>query len=170
MNLLILLLSLVILLLLVIIAMLATGWPGRQREEIERLGNSLRREMAEQRSDNLQLMKAIRIVIEDAVKESVEREVASSRPRSGRSRKAASSKAQDAATVRECVAAEEEPDNGTQLSALQAMQISLFPDKTPTADMVETSQTVSAEPSAEKTPEPETIHMGFVDDIPEISE
>jgi hypothetical protein len=65
------------------------------------------------------------------------------------------------------VAAEEEPDNGTQLSVLQAMQISLFPDKTTTASVVEPSQPAPAEPSAEKAPEPETIHMGFVDDIPD---
>lgn len=167
MNLLILLLALIILLLLVIIAMLATGWPGRQREEIGRLGNSLRREMAEQRSESLQLMKSLRIVVEDAVKESVEKELASSRPRSGRSRKSASSKAPDAATVQEAVVSEGEPDNGCQLSVLQAMQISLFPDQAPIAPVVEPNQPASAEPSVAKAPEPETIHMGFVDDIPD---
>lgn len=167
MNLLILLLSLIILLLLVIIAMLASGWPGRQREEIERLGNGLRREMAEQRSESLQLMKSLRIVVEDAVKESVEKELASSRPRSGRSRKSASSKASDAATVQDAVAPEGEPDNGCQLSVLQAMQISLFPDQAPTDPVVEPKLPALAEPAAEKAPEPETIHMGFVDDIPD---
>lgn len=164
MTLVIVLLVVIVLLLAVIIAILVTGWPGRQREEIDRLGNSLRREMAEQRSESLQLMKSLRIVVEDAVKESVEKEMASSRPRSGRARKSASSKASDAATVQEAVVSEGEPDNGCQLSVLQAMQISLFPES-PAASV---AQPASGEALAEKAAEPETIHMGFVDDIPEV--
>ena len=154
MSLVTMLLCVIVFLLLVIIAMLATGWPGKEREEIEQLGNSLRRQMAEQRGDNLQLMKSIRIIVEDAVKESVEKEMAAAPPR-GRSRKSARAKAQETETVQEPVVAEEEPDNGSQLTVLQAMQIPLFPEKTATDS---------------PAPEPETIHMGFVDDIPEVSE
>ena len=153
MNLLILLLSLVILLLLVIIAMLATGWPGRQREEIERLGNSLRREILEQRGDSLQLMKSIRIVVEDAVRESVDKEMAAAAPRSRPRKNSRAKSAQTADPVAaQATVEEEDADNGTQLSVLQAMQISLFPEKSEAAQLA---------------PEPETIHMGFVDDIPE---
>ncbi len=155
MSLVTMLLCVIVFLLLVIIAMLATGWPGKEREEIEQLGNSLRRQMAEQRGDNLQLMKSIRIIVEDAVKESVEKEMATVPPR-GRSRKSARAKAQEAAeTVTDVVVADEEPDNGAQLSVLQTMQIPLFPEKTATDS-----------PATEL----ETIHMGFVDDIPEVSE
>lgn len=147
------LLALNALLLLLIVVMLATGWPLKLRDEIERTGQSLRSEMAEQRSESLQLMKSLRIIVEDAVKESVEKEIAASRPRGGRPRKSASSKAQEAAATQEAVAVEEEQENGRQRSQLQAIQIPLFPDKAPT--------TVSEAPA-------ETIHVGYVDDIPEV--
>ena len=160
-------LAVIILLLGLIIFMMVTGWPGRQREEMERLGNGLRREMAEQRSDNLQLMKAIRIEIEDAVRESVEREMAAAVPR-GRSRRGARKKTQevDSCPVPDMGGAEE-ADNGSYESPLQAMQISLFSEK-PT--VAQTPSTVQAEPEkpADLQPEAETIHMGYIDDIPDV--
>jgi hypothetical protein len=154
MSLVTMLLCVIVFLLLVIFVMLTTLWPRRLRDEMDRLGNGLRREIAEQRSDNLKIMKSLRIVVEDAVKESVEKELASAPPRS-RSRKSARAKALEAETVPEAVAAEEAQDNGAQLTVLQAMQIPLFPEKSE---------------AAQPAPEPETIHMGFVDDIPEIGE
>lgn len=168
MMVLLILLALNAVLLFLIVIMLATGWPLKLRDEIERTSQSLRREMAEQRSESLQFMKSLRIIVEDAVKESVEKEMASSRPRSGRPRKSASSKAQDAAIVQEPVAVEEETDNSTQLSVLQAMQIPLFPDKTPIELPAEVRLPALAEALAETAQKPETIHMGYVDDIPEV--
>lgn len=168
MNLLILLLAVIILLLLVIVAMLATAWPGKQRDEIERLGNNLRREILEQRGDNLQLMKSIRIVIEDAVKESVEKEMAAAAPRS-RSRKNARAKSSQTAdpVVAPIIAEDEDADNGSQLSVLQAIQIPLFSGKADTSTALPVNSPPSSEALAPKTPDPETIHMGYVDDIPD---
>ena len=154
MSLVTMLLCVIVFLLLVIFVMLTTLWPRRLRDEMDRLGNGLRREIAEQRSDNLKIMKSLRIVVEDAVKESVEKEMAAAPPR-GRSRKSARAKAQETETVPDVVVAEEEQDNGAQLTVLQTMQIPLFPEKTATDS---------------PATEPETIHMGFVDDIPEIGE
>ncbi|HHE31234.1 MAG TPA: hypothetical protein ENL07_00990 [Chlorobaculum parvum] len=162
------LLVLIVLLLAVIIAMLATGWPGKQKEEMERLGNSLRREMAEQRSDSLQLMKAIRIEIEDAVRESVEREMAAAAAPRGRSRRGSRKKVQevDSGAARDMGGAEE-TDNGSYESPLQAMQISLFSEKPVTAESSKPLADVTEKP-VDLKPEAETIHMGYIDDIPDV--
>ncbi|AAM72657.1 MAG TPA: hypothetical protein DEB17_01540 [Chlorobaculum sp.] len=168
MNLLILLLAVIILLLLVIITMLATGWPGKQREEVERLGNSLRREILEQRSGNLQLMKSLRIVIEDAVRESVEKEMMAVAPR-GRSRRNSRKKIQEAVDLGSelFIAGDEDADNGSYESPLQAMQLSLFSEMT---ERVQAAAVPDASPdkTKEREPEGETIHMGYVDDIPDV--
>ncbi len=167
MTLVIVLMIVIILLLGVIIAMLVTGWPGHQREEVEQIGNNLRREMSELRSDSLQLMKAIRIEIEDAVRESVEREMAAAAPR-GRSRRTSRKKVQevDSGSVPNSAAAEE-ADNGSYESPLQTMQISLFSEK-PTA--AEPPKTVAAVPEKPVAPQPkaETIYMGYIDDLPDV--
>jgi uncharacterized iron-regulated membrane protein len=157
-------------LLLFIVLMLATGWPLKLRDEIERLGNGLRREMAEQKSESHQFMKSIRIVVEDAVRESVEKEMATARPRTGRPRKSASSKKQEnaeAEPVSGSVTSEEESDNSSQLSLLQAMQIPLFAGQQSTAAVVTVPQPDPAGQRSEKDPD-ETIHMGYVDDIPDV--
>lgn len=168
MTVVIVLLAVIILLLALIIAMLVTGWPGRQRNEMERIGNSLRREMAEQRSDNLQLMKAIRIVIEDAVRESVEKEMIAVAPR-GRSRRNSRKKIQEAVDLgsESFIAGDEDADNGSYESPLQAMQISLFSE---TPERVQAAAVPDASPdkTKEREPEAETIHMGYVDDIPDV--
>jgi len=161
------LLAVIILLLGLIIFMMVTGWPGRQREELDRLGNGLRREMAEQRSDSLQLMKAIRIEIEDAVRESVEREMAAAAPR-GRSRRGTRKKVQevDSGAALDMGSAEE-ADNGSYEPPLQAMQISLFSEKPVTAESSKLLADVPEKP-VELKPEAETIHMGYIDDIPDV--
>jgi FtsZ-interacting cell division protein ZipA len=160
------LLGVIVVLLLVIIAMLVTGWPGKQREEMERLGNSLRREMAEQRSDSLQLMKSLRIVVEDAVKESVEKEIAAAAPR-GRSRKGSRTKAQADNPAETPSSEEETPDDRNNETPLQAMQIPLFSEK-PVTTQPSAANAASSEKANNTQPEPETIHMGYVDDIPDV--
>jgi len=158
----------IILLLLLVIAMLATGWPGRQQVEMERIGNSLRREMAEQRSDNLQLMKAVRMVIEDAVRESVECEMAVLAPK-GRSKRGRSKASQVADSAVATGAAEDEvPDESSSETPLQVIQIPLFPEKPQIDTAVPLKQPATGETVAENAAESETIHMGFVDDIPDV--
>jgi FtsZ-interacting cell division protein ZipA len=163
------LLAVIVLLLVAIIAMLVTGWPGKQKEEMERLGNGLRREMAEQRSDSLQLMKVIRIEIEEAVRESVEREIAAVLSK-GRSRKAARKRAQeaDAGSALEAVAADEGAENSNYEKPLHAVQIPLFSEKHhPKATLPEPFP-VSPDNAGEREPEAETIDMGYIDDIPDV--
>ena len=80
------LLVFVLLLLAAIVAMLITGWPGPLRSELEKATSALRREMAEHRGDSMRLMQAIRAEVEDAVQETLDREMASY----GRNRRGAS--------------------------------------------------------------------------------
>jgi hypothetical protein len=165
MSLVTILLGVIVFLLLVIIVMLAILWPGKVRDEMEQLGNSLRREMAEQRSESLQLMKSLRIVVEDAVKESVEKELAAAAPR-GRSRKAVRTKAHDAAEI-PAIAEDETLDDRNNETPLQAIQISLF-SETPVTTKPPAPIAGSSEKAGESQPETETIHMGYVDDIPDV--
>ncbi|RXK81586.1 hypothetical protein EST62_11565 [Chlorobaculum sp. 24CR] len=169
MTLVIILLTLIVLLLATIIAMLVTGWPGKQKEEMERLGNGLRREMAEQRSDSLQLMKVIRIEIEEAVRESVEREIAAVLSK-GRSRKAARKRAQeaDAGSALEAVAADGGAENSNYEKPLHAVQIPLFTEKHHAKASPPEPLQVAPDIAGEHEPEAETIDMGYIDDIPDV--
>ncbi|ABB24288.1 MAG: hypothetical protein A3K90_06935 [Pelodictyon luteolum] len=64
-------------LLLAIFVMLFTGWPGRERKAVEEIGRELRREMAQQRVDSMQLLHAMKIELEESLRESIEQEVSS---------------------------------------------------------------------------------------------
>ena len=180
------LLCIVILLLASIIALMVTGWPGRDREEIERSGNALRREMAEHRSESIQLLHAIRIKVEDSVKESIEREMAGYGSRGGRSRgtrKTPKAVSGDTATMSGAAGVPQlvdaEPfDDAAPESDLAARQLPLFGDHPVSASTSEPDTrpmaTIPATPppSREKDPEPElppqTIFVGYIDDIPDV--
>ena len=56
-----------IVLLLGILALLLIGWPGRELKEIEKIGRELRRELAQQRADSIQLLHAMRIELEECL-------------------------------------------------------------------------------------------------------
>jgi hypothetical protein len=139
MTLTMLLLSVILFLLLVIVCILVTGWPGRERVQIERAAGALRREIAEHRADSIQLLLSIRMEVEDAVRESIVREMAGyAAMGAGRSRSSRNAaKVPKAATgevevqaVREAPPAKLDEsaasEEGRQ-SDLEARQISLFP-------------------------------------------
>jgi hypothetical protein len=166
------LLSIVILLLAAIIAMMVTGWPGREREELERTGNTLRREMAEHRSESIQLLHAIRIEVEDSVKESIEREMANFGSR-GRSRASRGKKVPvDAAQP---LAETESFEEASSESILADRQLPLFGNK-PVASIHD--EPAAKPPVAAPVPPPpkedeielipETIFVGYIDDIPDV--
>lgn len=71
------LLVLAVVLLLAILAILLSGWPGRERRALEDLGRELRRELAQSRTDTVQLLHAMKIELEESLREAVEEEVAS---------------------------------------------------------------------------------------------
>ena len=68
------LLILIVVLLIGLIAMMLIGWPGRERKEIEKTGRELRRELAQHRADSIQLLHAMRIDLEESIRESLERQ------------------------------------------------------------------------------------------------
>ncbi len=69
------LLIVIVLLLLAVLALLLTGWPGRQQKEIDAIGRELFRELAQQRADSVQLLHAMRIELDDSLRETLERKL-----------------------------------------------------------------------------------------------
>jgi FtsZ-interacting cell division protein ZipA len=65
----------IVVLLLAILALLVTGWPGRERKEIEEIGRELRRELAQQRADSVQLLHAMRIELDESLRETLEQKL-----------------------------------------------------------------------------------------------
>ena len=171
------LLCIVILLLAGIIAMMVTGWPGRERREIERAGNALRKEMAEHRSESIQLLHSIRIEVEDSVKEAIEREMANygSRGRSRASKAKAAKEAKAAATAELTTTGTEEFDDPAPDSILAARQLPLFGVAPVPAISAEPAPKPSVAVSVPQAPRhdeielvPETIFVGYIDDIPDV--
>ncbi len=169
----------ILLLLAVIVAMMVTGWPGRELAEIEKAGDAMRREMAEHRADSIQLLHAIRIEVEDSVKESIEREMAGYGSRGGRSRgpkktpKALSGDdAMPAVVAAPQFADPDTFDDAPPESILAARQLPLFgenpvaathPDPAPNPP-----EAARPAPPEEPEPEPHTIFVGYIDDIPDV--
>jgi hypothetical protein len=71
------LLIVIVVLLIGVLALMLTGWPGRDRKEIEKTGRELRRELAQHRSDSVQLLHAMRMELEESIRETIELEFAS---------------------------------------------------------------------------------------------
>ncbi|NTU44448.1 MAG: hypothetical protein HGA99_02845 [Chlorobiaceae bacterium] len=65
----------VVLLLLAVLFILLTGWPGRVQKEIEHTGMELRRELSQHRADSLQLLHAMRIELEESLRETIEQKL-----------------------------------------------------------------------------------------------
>ncbi|NTV03119.1 MAG: hypothetical protein HGB04_10150 [Chlorobiaceae bacterium] len=170
------LLCIVILLLAAIIGMMLTGWPGRERSGLDG-AEALRREMAEHRSESIRLLNTIRIKVEDSVKESIEREMANYGSR-GRSRTTKGKAARDASAQGDTAQPPVEAaafDEPAAESILAARQLPLFGDK-PVAsihDEPAASPAVAAPvPPSPREDEielvPETIFVGYIDDIPDV--
>ncbi|NTW52314.1 MAG: hypothetical protein HGB22_06985 [Chlorobiaceae bacterium] len=182
------LLIIILLLLIALVAMVVTGWPGRERAEIEKTGNALRREMAEHRADSIQLLHAIRIEVEDSVRESIEREMAGygskgARGRgarsSGSSRATSKSRQQQAGVAMPdqlpAMVEEDGADYGADVAVIDTMQLALFPEKAEPVRKVTPPAPVTPAPSVSQVeedefiPPPEVIRIGYlIDDIPDV--
>jgi hypothetical protein len=182
MSLTIALFSIILLLLAVIVAMMVAGWPGRERAEIEKAGAVMRREMAEHHAESIRLLHAIRIEVEDSVKESIAREFADLGTRGGKGRGA---RGASRLPVKSRMVQPEDPDTASSmqgasdpeefqedaaLTEVELRQLPLFPENSGTVPEQAPAQPaapVSPKPDT-SGPEPETIHMGYVDDIPDV--
>jgi HAMP domain-containing protein len=69
------LLIVIVILLLAVLALLLSGWPGRELKEIEEIGRELRRELAQQRADSVQLLHSMRIELDDSLRETLEQKL-----------------------------------------------------------------------------------------------
>jgi hypothetical protein len=181
MTLMVVMLSIILLLLALIVAMMVTGWPGRDRAEIEKAGNTLLREMAEHRAESIRLLHAIRNEVEDSVKESIERELAQLGTRGGKGRGSRGAVRLPArppiqAAVSDTPPAMPEPEDPDEvretvmLTEVELRQLPLFLENSGTVPEQAPAQpaaTVSPKPATDY-PQPETIHMGYVDDIPDV--
>ena len=105
------LLIVIVVLLVGVLALMLTGWPGRERKEIEKTGRELRRELAQHRADSVQLLHAMRMELEESVRETLEQEFASFEKMNQRapSRQKKSLAAQQGKSSRQ---EEDENDNG----------------------------------------------------------
>jgi spore cortex formation protein SpoVR/YcgB (stage V sporulation) len=66
------LLLVIVFLQLAILVLLVTGWPGRKQQGTEEIGSELFRDLAQQRADYIQLFHAMRIELEESLRETVE--------------------------------------------------------------------------------------------------
>jgi len=104
------LLIVIVVLLIGVLALMLTGWPGRERKEIEKTGRELRRELAQHRSDSIQLLHAIRMELEESVRETLEQEFASFEKMNQR---ASSRQKKSPASQQGKSSKQEEEDNGS---------------------------------------------------------
>ncbi|TCD48599.1 hypothetical protein [Chlorobium sp. N1] len=74
------LLILAVVLLSLILLMMLSGWPGRERRALDEMGRQIYRELAEHRSETVQLLHAMKIELEESLREAVEEEVGSFAP------------------------------------------------------------------------------------------
>lgn len=171
------LLLIVLVLLVANIVMMFTVWPRRQRAEIEKAVSALRREMAEHRGDSIRLMQAIRNEVEDAVQESLEREMSDFFRRGAGSQASfqRSAIAPPEAASKEGVPGKSE-ENIAELTEAekQAQQMSLFQEKAISGQQVsaETPEEPESENDAEEPDaEPmERVQADLHDDIPDVSD
>jgi len=172
------LLLIILILLVAVIVLMFTIWPARQRAEIEKAVSGLRREMAEHQGNSVRLIQTIRNDVEDAVQESLEREMADFM----RSGAGSQTSFQRPATtsVATCLSeggrmSQREGDTATQDKESVAQQLSLFQQQVDAArpalsespvklkEQVADKKQVSAEPMEE-------VQAVLHDDIPDMGD
>ncbi len=181
------LLVIILLLLVVIITMMVSGWPGRERMEIEKIGSISRREMAEYHGESIRLLQTIRTEVEDAIQESFDREmgtfvrddgvaqvlpqrldgsVAENNPKKRTVKRGR-------ANVGEVVTASgDRIDESAANALLRARQISLFPEEAQPVTSVSYigDEDMGKELEKHDIEAMEKIHVTIHDDIPDIDD
>ncbi|UZJ42395.1 hypothetical protein OO006_05405 [Prosthecochloris sp. SCSIO W1101] len=170
------LLLIILMLLVFILAMMFTVLPKRQHAEIEKAVSALRREMAEYRGDSMRLMQAIRNEVEEAVQESLDREVADFMR--GRGRSAVPSACSDTPVSPACEGksdglVKEGKTNvqGQGGTVRCSRQLSLFEQTGPVAPVSSAEkEKMDKKPDVSESEEMERIHVIIDDDIPDIDD
>ncbi len=119
------LLIVIVVLLVGILGLMLTGWPGRERKEIEKTGQDLRRELAQHRADSVQLLHAMRIELEESVRETLEQQFEALE----KMKKRTSSRQKKTSTTQGIPSKQEDEENeGVELSEKER-QLPLFQEK-----------------------------------------
>lgn len=173
MSMTIVLLLIILILLVVIVVLMFTVWPRRQRTGIEKAFSALRREMAEQRGDSIRLMQAIRNEVEDAVRETLDREMttfvrSSGHPQTSLQRPDAGAPESSLESTMEGLGANI-GDTGDAFSYSE--QLSLFEQPKPVSPTSSVrDEETGTEPQEPNTEEMEKIHIIIEDDIPDVDD
>ncbi len=181
------LLVITLLLLAAVIALIVTGWPGRELKEIEATGRDLRRELAEHRTVTMQMLHSMRIELDESLRETLEQQfeslAASTTHTTSRRRKSAPQKPVPQVIAEEMAwYAEEDSDlpsgsNGREAFAAVSddRQLGLFsaapqeqePRKEPEIKQeIRIIEPISSEAPTERV---ESLSIGY-DDIPDIED
>ncbi|WP_287371824.1 hypothetical protein [Prosthecochloris sp.] len=167
------LLLIILMLLVFILAMMFTVLPRRQHAEIEKAVSALRREMAEYRGDSMRLMQAIRNEVEDAVQESLDREVADFMRSRGRSAVPPPCSEVPVCEGKSAGSVKEGKKNaqGQGGTAKYSTQLSLFEQTGPVASVSSAEkEKVDKMPDEPESEEMERIQVIIDDDIPDIDD
>ena len=167
------LLLIILMLLVFILAMMFTVLPRRQRAEIEKAISALRREMAEYRGDSMRLMQVIRNEVEDAVQESLDREMADYMRGRGRSAIPPSCSEVPVCEGKTDGSFEEGKKNvqGKDGKAKYSTQLSLFEQTVPVEPVSSSEKEImDKKPDEPESEEMERIQVIIDDDIPDIDD
>ena len=118
------LLTVILLLLVAVVLLLVTGWPGREVREIEEMGRAFRQELAQHRADSVQLLHALRIDLDESLRETLEKKLDALALLHSRSSNR--KKKQGAAQAQESIQTEAEMEESDEKSAEDNRQLGLF--------------------------------------------
>ena len=118
------LLIVIVVLLLIVLALLFTGWPGREQKEIEEIGRELRRELAQQRADSVQFFHAMRMELDDSLRETLELKLDSIVALNGQSHNRR--KKQVAAQSQDLSQTESQVEESDERTTVEERQLGLF--------------------------------------------
>ncbi len=159
------LLTVILLLLVAVVVLLVTGWPGREVREIEEMGREFRQELAQHRADSVQLLHALRIDLDESLRETLEKKLDALALLHSRSSNR--KKKQGAAQAADSMLAEEQAEESDEKSAEDDRQLGLFSGRS--------APPTNQEPRKEKPPTEEvfervpSLSLDY-DDIPDIGD
>lgn len=162
------LLTVILLLLVAVVVLLVTGWPGREVKEIEEMGREFRQELAQHRADSVQLLHALRIDLDESLRETLEKKLDALALLHSRSSNR--KKKQGAAQAADSMQTEEQAEESDEKAAEDNRQLGLF-----SGSSSQTPRSSNEEPRKDLPPTEETfervpsLSLDY-DDIPDIGD
>ncbi|TLU82474.1 MAG: hypothetical protein FDX21_08210 [Chlorobium sp.] len=166
----IILLVVILLLLVAVVVLLVTDWPGRKNKEIEEMGREFRQELAQHRADSVQLLHALRIELDESMRETLENKLDSIAVLNRRSHNRR--KNQVAAQAEDSMQTEVQAEESDEKSAEYDRQLGLFsvqPGKPRKREPQKDESRKEPPPDEEVFERMPSLSLDY-DDIPDISE